>query len=63
MDNWIALIVGLLITFAGFRAYKYFDSNLDTINNKPGKLFALATTIIMSGFILVILSIVNMIKS
>lgn len=63
MNNYLILIIGIIIVVIGFRAFPYFDNNKDTINNEPQKLFNIAILTVFLGLILSIISIVSIIKS
>ncbi|WP_370091461.1 hypothetical protein, partial [Winogradskyella sp.] len=56
------LILGIIIIIVGFRAYSYFDKNQKTIDNEPGKLFGIAVLIIIIGFFMALISIINFLR-
>jgi hypothetical protein len=60
MSEILHLTFGIALTFIGFRAYSYFDKNLETINNKPGNLYGTAVLLILIGIFITIFSIINL---
>ena len=60
MSEFFYPIFGIILTFIGFRAYSYFDKNLETINNKPGDLYETAVSMILIGIVFTIISIINL---
>jgi TRAP-type uncharacterized transport system fused permease subunit len=59
MSEILYLIIGISIIIVGFRAYSYFNKNLESIDNKPGNLYGIAVLLILIGIIITIISITN----
>lgn len=62
MNDWLITILGLFWAFFGFRMYNYFNKNINTIDNQPGKLYAIAVIVIISGAIITLIPIINWMK-
>ncbi|WP_040254387.1 hypothetical protein [Psychroserpens mesophilus] len=59
MTKVFLLILGIVIIIIGFRAYSYFNRNLEMIDNEPGNLFGIAALLIIIGIFITIVSVIN----
>ncbi len=58
IESILYALLGLLIIVIGFRMYSYFHKNIDSINNEPGKLYAVAVVVIVTGISVLVMSVI-----
>ena len=60
-DSLFALLLGILLTFIGFRMYSYYEKNLEA-NDERSKKFGKSVLLIIMGLICIALAIIIFFK-
>jgi hypothetical protein len=59
MKLLLPLILGVVFIVLGIKMYSYFDTNIDAIDNEPGKLYGIAVLVIIMGITVIIMSLIS----